>query len=470
MEADRSEEWSKGNPRAYAQEHRLQFLDALREFVRVPSISTLPEHHGDLQRAAEWTVRRLSEIGLAARIMPSETHPAVYAEWTGAPGRPTLLCYGHYDVQPPDPLDLWTSPPFEPAQRGDDLYGRGASDDKGQLLIQVFAVESLLKAAGRLPLNVKFFIEGEEEIGSPRMIPFIKKHRQQLRADISLICDGSFFAPERPALVTALRGMVYTEVELRGANRDLHSGIFGGAAPNPLEGLARIIAGLKDRKSRVTIPRYYAPVQPPGEAERSSWNQLGFRDEAYLEDLGVEVAPGEEGYGILERRWARPTLEIHGIAGGYTGPGAKTVIPARATAKISMRLVTDQRPQAVLRAFTRKVQRLTPPGFRVEVRQLGSGAPLTLSPDAPALRHAARALQEVFGRPPVFMREGGTVPVAAEFMNVLQAPPVLMGFGLPDDNLHSPNEKFHLPNFYRGIETVIRFMEFVGESGVRVSG
>jgi acetylornithine deacetylase/succinyl-diaminopimelate desuccinylase-like protein len=452
-------------PIAYAQEHRGRFLDALKEFVRIPSVSTLPEHHPDLQRAADWVARRLTEAGLAARVMPSDHHPAVYAEWMGAPGRPTLLCYGHYDVQPPDPLDLWTSPPFDPLQRGDDLYGRGASDDKGQLLLEICAVEALLKTAERLPLNVKFFVEGEEELGSPRTIPLIKKHRQVLRADLSLVCDGSFFGAERPALVTGLRGMLYTEVELRGANRDLHSGIFGGAAPNPVEGLARIIAGLRDRKGRVTVPRFYAAVTPPSEAERSSWNQLGFREDAYLKDLGINEAPGEEGYGILERRWARPTLEVHGVAGGFTGPGSKTVIPARATAKISMRLVPDQRPQAVLRAFTRKVHRLTPPGLQAEVRLLGSGAPLALSPDAPALRSAAQSLEEVFHRAPVYMREGGTVPVAAEFQTVLHAPPVLMGFGLPDDNLHSPNEKFHLPNFYRGIETVIRFIQRLGDGG-----
>jgi acetylornithine deacetylase/succinyl-diaminopimelate desuccinylase-like protein len=263
--------------------------------------------------------------------------------------------------------------------------------------------------------------------------------------------------------------MLYTEVELRGANRDLHSGIFGGAAPNPVEGLARIIAGLRDRKGRVTVPRFYAAVTPPSEAERSSWDQLGFREDAYLRDLGITEAPGEAGYGILERRWARPTLEVHGIAGGFTGPGSKTVIPARATAKISMRLVPDQRPQAVLRAFTRKVQHLTPVGLQAEVRLLGSGAPLAVSPDAPAFKSGARALEDVFRRPPVHTREGGSVPVAAEFQNVLHAPPVLMGFGLPDDNLHSPNEKFHLPNFYRGIEAVIRFIQRLGDGGAGAS-
>ncbi len=450
---------------AYAEAHRARFLDTLKEFVRIPSISTLSDHHPDLGRAADWVAQRLIDAGLSARVMPSDSHPAVYAEWTGAPGRPTLLCYAHYDVQPPDPLDLWESPPFEPVQRGEDLYARGVSDDKGQLLIQVFAVESLLKAGDSLPVNVKFFIEGEEEIGSPRMVPFVKKHRRTLRADAALVCDTSFFAPERPALVTGLRGLVYTEVELRGATRDLHSGQFGGAAPNPIEGLARIIAGLKDRRNRVTIPRYYASVRPPSEVEQRSWAALGFREDAYLQDLGVAEAPGEAGYSVLERRWARPTLEVHGITGGFTGPGMKTVIPARAAAKISMRLVADQRPQAVLRAFTRKVERLTPPGLRAEVRPLAAGGPVVLSPDLPALRSAARALEETFHRPPVFMRTGGSVPLVAEFLNTLHTPPVLMGFSLPDDRAHSPNEKFHLPNFYRGIEAVIRFIQDLGNGG-----
>jgi acetylornithine deacetylase/succinyl-diaminopimelate desuccinylase-like protein len=451
------------DPLGYAREHQARFLEALKEFVRIPSVSTLPEHYPDLARAADWVAHHLTGAGLTARVIPSDHWPVIYAEWMGAPGRPTLLCSGHYDVQPPDPLELWTTPPFEPAERGDDLYGRGASDDKGQLLTEVFAVETLLKTGGSLPVNVKFFIEGEEEIGSPRMIPFIKKHRQMLRADVALVCDGSFFAAERPALVTGLRGLVYTEVELRGANRDLHSGIFGGAAPNPLEGLARIIAGLKDRKNRVTVPRFYTPIIPPSDAERRSWDALGFREDDYLRGLGIEDAPGEAEHSILDRRWARPTLEVHGIAGGFIGPGAKTVIPARATAKISMRLVPDQRPQVVLRAFTRKVQRLTPPGLHAEVRLLGSGAPMALSQDAPALRTAAQALEDVFHRAPVYMREGGSVPVAAEFQNVLHASPVLMGFGLPDDNLHSPNEKFHLPNFFRGIEAVIRFVQRLGD-------
>jgi acetylornithine deacetylase/succinyl-diaminopimelate desuccinylase-like protein len=450
--------------RSYAREHRGEFLAALKEFIRIPSVSTLPEHAGDVARAADWVAERLRRAGLSARVMGGgDGPPAVYGEWTGAAGRPTLLCYGHYDVQPVDPLDQWTSPPFEPAERGEDLYARGACDDKGQLLLEICAVESLLKSAGRLPVNLKFFIEGEEEIASPRMIPFIKRHRQLLRADAALICDGSFFAPERPALVTGVRGLVYTEVDLAGAKRDLHSGVFGGAAPNPLDGLARIIAGLKDRRGRITVPGYYAAVRPPGDAERQSWEQLGFREDAYLADLGVEAAPGEAGYSILERRWARPTLEVHGIAGGFTGAGSKTVIPARATAKISMRLVPDQRPQTVLRAFTRKVLRLTPPGLRAEVRLLGAGAPLVVPPDAPALRAAASAIEEVFGRAPVYTREGGSVPVAAEFHHTLRAVPVFMGFGLPDDNAHAPDEKIHLPNFYRGIETVAAFIQRLGD-------
>ncbi|HEV8339404.1 MAG TPA: dipeptidase [bacterium] len=454
------------DPRAYAQEHRERFLDDLKSLLRIPSVSTLPEHYPDLARAARWLEERLADLGLKSRIIESETHPIVYGEWLGAPGRPTLLCYGHYDVQPPDPLDEWDSPPFDPQVRGDNLYARGASDDKGQLMAEIFAIESWTRTAGRLPVNVKVFIEGEEEIGSPRIVGFIPKHKKLLAADASLVCDGMFFAPELPALVTGLRGLVYTEVEAWGAARDLHSGQYGGAAPNAVEALARIIAGLKDRRGRVTIPRYYAPVKAPSPQEREAWERLPLSEEDYLKDVGAEAAPGEEGYDLFDRLWARPTLEVHGIPGGFTGPGAKTVIPAHASAKISMRLVPDQRPKSVLKAFTKKVQQLTPPGVRTEVRVHSLADPAVVSPDEPAVRLAAQALEEVIGRAPVYIREGGTVPVVAGFVNALRAPAVVMGFGLRDDRLHSPNEKFYLPNFYRGIDTIIRFLELVGERGV----
>ncbi len=451
------------DPQTYAHEQRDRFLEDLKSFIRIPSVSTLPEHHPDLRRAAEWVEQRLRDLGLKAWIIESDTHPIVYGEWMQAPGKPTLLCYGHYDVQPPDPLDEWVSPPFEPAVRGEDLFARGASDDKGQLMIQICAVESWLRAAGRLPVNVKFFIEGEEELGSPRITGFIPKNKRLLRADASLVCDGMFFAPDVPALVTGLRGLVYTEIEARGASHDLHSGQYGGAAPNPLEALARIIAGLRDRRGRVTVPRYYASVKDPSPLEREAWERLPFDEQAYLAELGVDVAPGEEGFTNQERRWARPTLEVHGIMGGFIGPGPKTVIPARAAAKVSMRLVPEQKPKAVLRAFTRKVEKLTPPGIRTEVKVLSLADPVLVAPEEQAVRVAARAIEEVFGRPPVYMREGGSVPVVAGFVNALKAPSVLMGFGLPDDRLHSPNEKFHLPNFYRGIDTVVRFLELLGE-------
>jgi acetylornithine deacetylase/succinyl-diaminopimelate desuccinylase-like protein len=452
--------------RAYAREHRARFLAELKDLIRIPTVSTLPEHRSDLERAAAWLRHRLADLGFSARVIPSGEHPIVYGEWLGAQGKPTLLCYGHYDVQPPDPLELWETPPFEPTVRGEDLYARGASDDKGQLMLQLFAIESLLRATGTLPVNVKVFIEGEEEIGSPRVVEYVPRHRRQLAADAALVCDGQYWAPGVPALVTGLRGLIYTEVEARGARHDLHSGQYGGAAPNAVEALARIVAGLKDQRGRVTIPRYYAAVEPPAPEEREAWERLGFDEQAYLAHLGVDAAPGEEGYSILERRWARPTLEVHGIAGGFTGPGAKTVIPARAVAKVSMRLVPRQRPATILRAFTRRVQALTPPGIRTEVRALSLGDPVLVPPDAPPVRLAARALQEVVGRPPVYMREGGSVPVVAAFVNALKAPAVLMGFGLPDDNLHAPNEKFHLPNFYQGIETVIRFLELLGSAGL----
>jgi acetylornithine deacetylase/succinyl-diaminopimelate desuccinylase-like protein len=455
------------DPRTYAHEQRSRFLEDLNALIRIPSVSTLPEHYTDLQRAARWLEERLRSLGLRAWIIENDHHPIVYGEWMGAPGRPTLLCYGHYDVQPPDPLEEWTSPPFVPSVRGEDLFARGASDDKGQLMIQLCAVESYLRASERLPVNVKFFIEGEEELGSPRVTGFVSQNKRLLRADAALVCDGMFFGPDLPALVTGLRGLVYTEVEARAASHDLHSGQYGGAAPNPLEALSRIIAGLRDRRGRVAVPRFYSAVRPPSALEREAWERLPFDPAAYLAELGVDVAPGEVGFDILERRWARPTLEVHGIAGGFAGPGPKTVIPAKAVAKISMRLVPDQRPKAVLRAFTRKVAKLTPPGVRTEVRTLSLADPAVVAPEQPAVRLAAQALEEVFGRAPVYMREGGSVPVVAEFINALRAPAVLMGFGLPDDRLHAPNEKFHLPNFYRGIDAVIRFLDLLATSPLR---
>lgn len=376
-----------------------------------------------------------------------------------ASGRPTVLFYGHYDVQPVDPVHEWTTPPFEPTMRGDDLYARGASDDKGQVFGVLAALESLMHADGGLPLNVKVLIEGEEEIGSPGISRWIDRHARKLACDFAWVSDGSLFAPGLPTIVTGLRGLLYTEVEVRGASHDLHSGQYGGAAPNPVNAAAAIIAGLKDRRGRVTIPRFYAAVRAPSPEENASWERLPFREDEYLTELGISAAPGEEGFGILERRWARPTLEAHGIAGGWTGAGSKTVIPAKVTAKVSMRLVPDQRAKTILRAFEKKVKALAPAGIDVEVRELAGGDPVLLEPTAPVLRSAAAVIRQIWGAAPVYTREGGSIPIVAKFDRVLKVPTVLFGFGLPNDGAHGPNEKFHIPNFYKGITTVITFLQ-----------
>lgn len=446
----------------YAQQHRDRFIDDLKALLRIPSISTLPQHRDDVRRAADWLHAHLRDLGLTAELIPLEGgHPMVYAQWIQAPGRPTVLFYGHYDVQPVDPLDEWTSPPFEPTLRGEDLFARGARDDKGQLVGVLKALEAYLRDEGRLPLNVKVLLEGEEEIGSPGINRWIDRHTRKLACDFAWVSDGQLYAKGLPAIETGLRGLLYTEVEVRGPGHDLHSGTHGGAAPNPVNAAAAIIAGLKDRRGRVTIPRFYAAVRDPSPDEKASWERLPFRDEDYLRELGITAFTGEQGYSILERRWVRPTLDAHGIAGGWTGPGSKTVIPAKVIAKISMRLVPDQRAKTILRAFEKKVKQLAPPGVEVQVRDLAGCDPVVISPTVPPVQTATKVVRDVWGADPVFVREGGSIPIVAKFDRVLKVPTVLFGFGLPDDNTHAPNEKFHLPNFHKGIETVVRWMERV---------
>jgi len=450
---------------SYAQDNRRRFVEQLDGFLRIPSISALPAHAGDIRRAADWLIDDLRAIGLTTELIPIEgSHPMVYAEWKGAPGRPTVLFYGHYDVQPVDPLDEWISPPFEPTQRGDDLFARGASDDKGQVFAVIKAIESVIRGSGGLPLNVKVIIEGEEEIGSPAVSRWVDRHGRKLACDFAWVSDGQFFAPGVPTIVTGLRGLVYTEVEVFGAAKDAHSGQHGGAIPNPINALGSIIAGLKDRRGRVTVPRFYTPVAPPSDEEKASWERLPFDEAQYRQEMGIDHSPGEEGFAVLERRWSRPTLDVNGIVGGWTGTGPKTVIPARALAKISMRLVPNQKAKAVSRAFEKRVRKLAPPAVRVEVRELAGSDPVLVDPSAAPIQTAARVAREVWGKDPVYIREGGSVPIVTKFASVLKVPTVLFGFGLPDDGLHSPNEKFHLPNFYQGIETVIRFIEEAGSS------
>jgi acetylornithine deacetylase/succinyl-diaminopimelate desuccinylase-like protein len=444
--------------------NRDHLLEDLQTFLRIPSISTLSEHKPDIRRAAEFVREQLIGAGLAnAALIEGEGNPLVYADWLGAPGKPTLLLYGHYDVQPPDPLDEWTTPPFEPTIRGNDIFARGASDDKGQTLILIKAVESLLKTSGRLPVNVRFLIEGEEETGGEHIERYVKAHPDRLAADAAVICDTEMFAPELPTLCVGLRGIVYGELIVEGASQDLHSGVYGGAASNPLQAIAEILCALKDRDGRILIPGFYDRVVPPSAAERAAWARLPFDEAEYLRtEVGARELVGEPGVPLFERLWARPTLEVHGIRGGFTGEGAKTVIPARALAKVSARLVADQRPQEAERQMQDAVRAACPRGVTAEFRPIHSAGPSLVNPDNRFIRAAAQAMTEVFGKETVYIRSGGSIPIVGLFDQHLGIPSVMMGFGLPDDRIHSPNEKLHLPNFFRGIEAVARYLQAVG--------
>jgi len=445
----------------YITENEGRFLEDLKGWLRIPSISTLPEHAADIWRAAQYAVDQLTVIGLErARLIETSGHPLVYGEWLKAPGKPTLLVYGHYDVQPVDPVDLWYTPPFEPTIRGDNLYCRGACDDKGQTMLVFKALESLMTVNGTLPVNVRVLIEGEEEAGGESIEHYVKTHPERLGCDVVLICDTGMPAKDLPALIYGLRGIIYTEVEVRGAKRDLHSGEFGGIAPNPLHTLAIIIAGLKNAGGHIHIPGLYDKVRKPTTEELKFWNEdLLHINESLLEEMGVSQFTGEADYSPMERMWARPTLEVHGIIGGFTGEGAKMVIPAVSKAKISLRLPPDVKSEEAFMLFERRVKELAPAGVEVKVDKILGGEGVMVMPDSPPMQAAAAALKEYFGKEPIFIREGGSIPVAALFHELLNVPVVMMGFGLPDDNLHSPNEKYSLSQFYKGIRTVASFLQ-----------
>jgi acetylornithine deacetylase/succinyl-diaminopimelate desuccinylase-like protein len=449
----------------YYQEHHSDFLEGLKTFLRIPSISTLSEHKPDIRRAAEFALSELRAAGMTlAELIEGDGNPLVYAEWLGAPGKPTVLFYGHYDVQPADPLDEWKSPPFEPEVRGNDIFARGAVDDKGQVYIQIKAVEGLLKTTGKLPVNVKFLLEGEEETGGEHIEAYVKTKPPRLKADAAVVCDTEMFAPELPTICVGLRGMVYYELFVQGADHDLHSGVYGGAAPNPILAISEILCALKDRDGHIHIPGFYDRVVPPSAKEREAWARLPFDVKEYTEkEMGAKELVGEPGVPLFERVWARPTLEVHGIRGGFTGEGAKTVIPARAVAKVSTRLVADQRVEEAVAQFKAAVAAVCPKGVTVEVKVLHSGEPSLTNPDNPFIHASAEAMKQVFGKDTVYIRSGGSIPIVGVFDRYLGIPSVMMGFGLPDDNLHAPNEKFHLPNFYRGIEAVARYLEILGE-------
>jgi len=450
---------------SFARENQKRFLEELKDLLRIPSVSTLDEHKGDIEKAAKFVANDLESIGFEnVEIVKTAGNPLIYGEWLHAPGKPTVLCYAHYDVQPPDPLDEWTTPPFEPTERNQNIYARGAVDDKGQLWMQVKAFESMFKSNdGKLPINVKVLYEGEEEVGGEAIAEYIRKEGKKLKADFALVCDTELFAPEMPTLCVGLRGLVYTEIEATGAMTDLHSGVYGGAAPNPLEALGRLIGKLKDENGKILIPGFYDKVKKPDDAELAAWKRLPFDEEHYRKtEVGSKVLTGEPDYSVLYRTWARPTLEVHGIPGGFVAKGAKTVIPAKASAKISMRLVPDMDPDDILKRYTDFVNANTPKGISFKITVHSKGEPCVVGTDNKYIKAATEALHDVFKKDTVYIRSGGSIPIVTDFENVLKIPSVMMGLGLPDDNLHAPNEKFHIPNFYRGIESIILFFGRLG--------
>lgn len=448
----------------YACKNHPRFLEELKALLRIPSISTLPENAGDCRRTAESIAAELKRIGMHnVRLLETEGHPLVYADWLHAAGKPTVLVYGHYDVQPIDPLDEWLTPPFEPAERDGNLYARGSADDKGQVYMHVKALESLLATGGSLPLNVRILLEGDEEVGGEGIAAYVASKPADLKADFALVSDTEMFAPGLPTLCVGLRGMIYTEIEARGAKNDLHSGMYGGAAPNPLIALAQIIARLKDEQGHILIPGFYDDIIPPSGAEIKAWRSLPFDEEHYrTAEVGCPQLVGESGFSVLERTWARPTLDVHGMPGGFTGAGAKTVIPAKALAKVSMRLVPGMTPAKAFEQYKKYVKQIAPAGIELDVRLIHSGDPCLISVDNPYVQAATRALHEVWQRDTVFIRSGGSIPIVGDFDRYLGIPSVMMGFGLPDDNIHAPNEKFKLQNFELGIRSIIRFMEEAG--------
>ena len=449
----------------YITEHEDRFLEDLKGWLRIPSISTLPEHNADIRRAGEYAVQQLQRIGFEhTELISTAGHPLVYCEWLHAPSKPTLLIYGHYDVQPVDPVDLWESPPFEPTIRNGNIYCRGACDDKGQTMLVFKALETLMTVNGALPVNVRVLVEGEEEAGGESIEAFVKAHPERLQCDAAFICDTGMPAADIPDLIYGLRGIIYTEVEVQGARHDLHSGSYGGVAPNPLHSLAIIISRLKDVDGHIHISGLYDKMHKPTQEEMSFWQDDPLHiNEALRDEMGVKQLAGELEYPPLQRIGARPTLEVHGIAGGFTGEGAKTVIPAVAKAKISLRLPPEMKPNDVFSLFERAVQEYAPPDVTVTVRAIHSGEGVLVSSASVPIQAAAAALKEVYGKDPIFTREGGSIPIAALFDEILHAPVVLMGFGLPDDNLHAPNEKYSLDQFFKGIRTVVSFLSKLGQ-------
>ncbi len=438
---------------------RSEWLEELFEFLRIPSISTDPERTSDVAAAAEWLRARLAEAGCTeAEVWPTAGHPVVYGAWRGAEGAPTVLVYGHYDVQPEDPVELWDSPPFEPEVRGGKLFARGSADDKGQLYVHAKSMQAWLETTGSCPVNVVFLIEGEEEVGSPNVEVVVRKHLERLRCDAVVVSDTTMFAPGLPTLCNGLRGLAYLQVDVQGPNRDLHSGMFGGAVVNPAETLAQMLAACRDENGRVTIPGFYDDVVEVPAEERDDWAKLPFDDDAYRATLDVDGLL-DSGHTTLESLWAQPSFDVNGLLSGWTGKGSKTVLPAQAMAKVSMRLVADQDPERILDAFEGYMYELAPPGVRVEITRMHGGQPWSAPREHPVLQAAARAMQRAFDAETVFIREGGSIPLIHTMEELFGVPTVLMGFGLPDENAHAPNENLDVENFYKGIASSALFFE-----------
>ncbi len=441
-----------------------RFEQELIDVLKVPSISALPDHTQDMQTMANMLRDEMQKIGLDnARIIETDGHPVVYSEWLSAPKKPTLLIYGHYDVQPVDPVDLWSSPPFEPVIRGDRIFARGSADDKGQIYIHLKAIEACLATQGDLPVNVKLLFEGEEEVGSIHLEDFIKEHQEMLAADYVVISDTPMFREGYPGITYGLRGLAYLQVDLRGTSTDLHSGSFGGLVKNPINALVEILAQMKDGEGRILIPGFYDDVLPITENEHTKLSKLPFSAREFAHNIGAPTLFGETGYADLERLWARPTFDINGIWGGFQGEGAKTVIPAEAHAKVSMRLVANQDPADIAQKFTAYVESLIPESMEAAIKALHGGFGYVTDLDNPGLLAGVRALEKAFGKEVDFLREGGSIPIVKVFADIIQAPVLLMGYGLPDQNAHAPDENFSLNNFHKGIESIVYFFEEIGE-------
>lgn len=449
----------------YLQETQPESLETLKSLLRIPSVSADPAFQGDVTRAAESVADALRGAGLKTEIIPTEGPPLVYAETAPVPGKPVVLVYGHYDVQPPDPLDLWETPPFEPTERDGNLYARGATDDKGQVLTHVQSVAAWAKTAGSLPLQIKFLIEGEEEVGSEQFESYLKTPAaaEKLACDVIVISDSSQYAQGQPAITYGLRGIAYFEVHFHGPKQDLHSGSFGGAVNNPANALARFLAKLVDDSGQIQLPGFYDSVQPLEDAERQMWAGLNFSDAAFAKELGVNGLQGETGYTTLERRWARPTCDVHGLWSGYQGEGGKTIIPATAAAKVSFRLVPNQSPKEVAKQMQSFIEANTPTGIRVELIDLHGGPGIVVNPHSPFIAAAQIAVEAAFGKPAVLIREGGSIPIVADMVKLLDADVLLLGWGQNDDGAHSPNEKFSIADYFRGIRASAHLWQQLAE-------